>query len=116
MLTEVFPIQVKGSEPGAKLCTYIIEHSESIGVEKRPLMLMCPGGGYEYTSDREAECIFYFSIIICHRKHYEQISNFQIKGKTFVIFVEIIVRISQYRLLGCYKTIKVDSTFHISAR
>lgn len=57
MLTEIFPIQVEGSQPGAKLCTYIIEHSENIGVEKRPLVLMCPGGGYEYTSDREAEPI-----------------------------------------------------------
>ena len=57
MLTEVFPIQVEGSQPGTRLCTYIIEHSEKIGVDKRPLVLMCPGGGYEYTSDREAEPI-----------------------------------------------------------
>lgn len=55
MLTEEFSIQVEGSQPGTKLCTYILNCSESIGIEKRPLILMCPGGGYCYTSDREAE-------------------------------------------------------------
>ncbi len=57
MLTEIFPIRAEGSAPGAKLCTYIMEYSQNIGVEKRPLVLMCPGGGYEHTSDREAEPI-----------------------------------------------------------
>ncbi|MGN0353121.1 MAG: alpha/beta hydrolase [Roseburia sp.] len=55
MLTEEFSIQVEGSQPGTKLCTYILNYSESIGIKKRPLILMCPGGGYCYTSDREAE-------------------------------------------------------------
>ncbi|MGN0140734.1 MAG: alpha/beta hydrolase [Roseburia sp.] len=55
MLTETFSIQVEGSQPGAKLCTYILDNSEEIEIKKRPLILMCPGGGYEFTSDREAE-------------------------------------------------------------
>ena len=55
MLTEVFPIQVEGSQPGAKLCTYIIEASDELAIKKRPLILLCPGGGYQWTSDREAE-------------------------------------------------------------
>ncbi|MCR5092773.1 MAG: alpha/beta hydrolase [Lachnospiraceae bacterium] len=41
----------------AMVYLYIQEYSPSIGIEKRPLVLICPGGGYEYTSDREAEPI-----------------------------------------------------------
>lgn len=55
MLTEVFPIQVEGSQEGAKLCTYILDDSKELQIKERPLILMCPGGGYELTSDREAE-------------------------------------------------------------
>lgn len=55
MLTEVFQIQVEGSLPQAKLYTYILDQSEELFIKKRPLILMCPGGGYGRTSDREAE-------------------------------------------------------------
>lgn len=55
MYNETFPIQVEGSLPDTKLVTYILEHSDSIGIKNRPLVLVCPGGGYQYTSDREAE-------------------------------------------------------------
>ena len=57
MLTEVFSIQVEGSLPGAKLCTYIMDTNEELLIQKRPLILLCPGGGYTHTSDREAEPI-----------------------------------------------------------
>lgn len=55
MLTEEFSIQVEGSQPETKLCTYILDCTKEIGITKRPLILMCPGGGYCFTSDREAE-------------------------------------------------------------
>lgn len=55
MLTKVFEIKAEGSLPGAGLFTYIQEPSPEIQVKKRPLVLICPGGGYEMTSDREAE-------------------------------------------------------------
>lgn len=55
MLTEVFQIQVEGSLPDARLCTYILDTSQELLIKERPLILMCPGGGYERTSDREAE-------------------------------------------------------------
>ena len=55
MLTEVFYLHEKGSLADARLCTYILDDSDSIAIEKRPMMLICPGGGYEHTSDREAE-------------------------------------------------------------
>ena len=55
MLNETFSIQVEGSLPDTKLVTYILDHSGSIKIDDRPLVLICPGGGYAYTSDREAE-------------------------------------------------------------
>ena len=55
MLTETIAIQVEGSLPGARLCIYIQEKSRELRIKERPLILLCPGGGYEWTSDREAE-------------------------------------------------------------
>lgn len=57
MIHLTYPIQVEGSLPEAKLVTYLQDYSESIAVEDRPLILICPGGAYAYTSDREAEPI-----------------------------------------------------------
>lgn len=57
MLTEVFQIKAEGSLPGAKLCTYIMDTNEELLIQKRPLILLCPGGGYTHTSDRESEPI-----------------------------------------------------------
>ena len=55
MIYKEIPIQVKGSTPDAKLCTYLISHSNEINVKKRHLIIICPGGGYCFLSDREAE-------------------------------------------------------------
>jgi len=55
MLYETFPIQVEGSLPDARLVTYILDDAANIKIDTRPLVLICPGGGYQYTSDREAE-------------------------------------------------------------
>ena len=52
-----FPIQVEGSLPDTKLTVYIQDTTEKMAIETRPLILICPGGGYAYTSDREAEPI-----------------------------------------------------------
>ena len=41
----------------AELTCYLQEQSREIAIEKRPIVLICPGGGYAYTSDREAEPI-----------------------------------------------------------
>jgi len=57
MLHVSFQIQVPGSLPGAKLVTYIQDYSDHLAIEKRPLVLICPGGGYASTSDREGESI-----------------------------------------------------------
>lgn len=55
MITNEYQIQVEGSLPYAKLYTYLWEKSPEIGIGKRPMILICPGGGYVMTSDREAD-------------------------------------------------------------
>lgn len=57
MIHLTYELKVEGSMPYAKLVTYIQDYSDAIGIEKRPLVLLCPGGGYVHTSDREAESI-----------------------------------------------------------
>lgn len=55
MKHEIFPIQVEGSQPYARLVTYIQDYTPAIRIKERKLVLVCPGGGYAGTSDREAE-------------------------------------------------------------
>ncbi|MFC6171176.1 alpha/beta hydrolase [Loigolactobacillus jiayinensis] len=44
------------SEPSAELTGYLIDNSPQIDTTRtRPAVIICPGGGYEMTSDREAE-------------------------------------------------------------
>ncbi|MCM1044318.1 MAG: alpha/beta hydrolase [Candidatus Gastranaerophilales bacterium] len=57
MINMTYPMRAEGSLPDAKLVTYIQEYSSSLAIDTRPLVLVCPGGGYRYTSDREAESI-----------------------------------------------------------
>lgn len=55
--TIIKPIQVKGSHPDTHLVLYLQENSKEIYIKSRPLILICPGGGYSFTSDREADAI-----------------------------------------------------------
>lgn len=56
MIHEIIKIQVSGSEVFGELYTYFLDNSVEINPErKRPVVLICPGGGYHFTSDREAE-------------------------------------------------------------
>ncbi len=55
MIHETYPIRVEGSLPDARLITYLQEYSDAMKMNVRPLILICPGGGYGYTSDRESE-------------------------------------------------------------
>ena len=54
MLTEVYDLQAEGSI-SAKLRTYIQDDSRELMIQKRPMVIICPGGGYEFVSDRESE-------------------------------------------------------------
>ncbi len=55
MIHLTYQLQVEGSQPDARLITYIQDYSEAMAVQERPLILLCPGGGYGRTSDRESE-------------------------------------------------------------
>lgn len=55
MIHKEIDIQVKDSSHKAKLITYFHEKSSEMPVRKRPVIMICPGGGYSFTSDREAE-------------------------------------------------------------
>ena len=56
MIHEKIEIQLKDSEFTANLFTYFLDNSPEIDPERRrPVVLICPGGGYAMTSDREAE-------------------------------------------------------------
>ena len=56
MIHKNIEIKARGMEAVGNLYTYFLDSSiEMRPNEKRPVILMCPGGGYEMTSDREAE-------------------------------------------------------------
>lgn len=54
MLTESFQLSTEGSNAG-ELRTYIQDDSKVLMIKKRPMLLICPGGGYNNVSDREGE-------------------------------------------------------------
>ena len=57
MILEKLNIQVEGSLPTAHATMYLLDHSKEILTDKRPLIIVCPGGAYAFTSDREAEMV-----------------------------------------------------------
>ena len=50
-------IRVPGSLTDTYLETFILNVTEKFMVQQRPLVLVCPGGGYHFTSEREAEIV-----------------------------------------------------------
>ena len=50
-------IRVPGTLADSYLETFFLNVTESFAVQERPLILVCPGGGYHFTSEREAEII-----------------------------------------------------------
>lgn len=57
MIYKEIPIQEEGSADYARLCIYMQEKSRKFRTAIRKIVLICPGGGYHVTSDREAEAI-----------------------------------------------------------
>jgi len=57
MITDSISIQVEGSKEDSCLQLYLIDESGELKENTRPMILLCPGGGYEWTSDREAEVL-----------------------------------------------------------
>ena len=50
-------IRVPGTLTDTYLETYLLSITDKFTVQERPLILVCPGGGYNHTSDREAEIV-----------------------------------------------------------
>lgn len=58
MIYKKVEIKVEGYPETADLYTYILDNSVEMRPDrKRPVIVICPGGGYTMTSDREAEPI-----------------------------------------------------------
>ena len=64
MKKEIFDIKVPYEKAGLPsdglnptLTAYTIDVSPEIGKKSRPAVIVCPGGGYEFVSDREADPI-----------------------------------------------------------
>ncbi len=57
MRLEIRDIAEDGGQSQVRLCTFILDASEELRVKDRPLVLICPGGGYVMTSDREADSV-----------------------------------------------------------
>lgn len=55
MIHEEISIAVDGLESDATLTTYLLSKYEDVRTEPSPLVIICPGGGYEILSNREAE-------------------------------------------------------------
>lgn len=67
MQNKIFPIQMSGSLPDARLVVYIQDHAEEINIDARPMVLICPGGAYAYTSAREGDAFAaQFLAMGCH--------------------------------------------------
>ncbi len=57
MKYEKIDVSCSGFREGVALYVYLLDYSQEIMIEERPMILICPGGGYAMTSDREAEII-----------------------------------------------------------
>ena len=58
MIYKKVEIKVDGYKETADLYTYFLDNSIEMHINrKRPVVVICPGGGYSMTSDREAEPI-----------------------------------------------------------
>ena len=62
-------IRVPGTLTDTYLETYLLSITDKFTVQERPLILVCPGGGYNHTSDREAEIVaMQFNAMGYHRR------------------------------------------------
>lgn len=67
MIQQTIHLELAGSLPQACLKTYIIEDSPEFKIKKRPAVIVCPGGGYCYLSDREGEMLaLQYAAMGCH--------------------------------------------------
>lgn len=67
MIYKEFDMTVKGSFGTPTLTTYLIDAAEGLLVNERPMVIICPGGGYNHLSVREGELLaLQFLAMGCH--------------------------------------------------
>ena len=67
MIQQTIQLKMAGSLPKACLKTYLIEDSAEFKIKNRPVVIVCPGGGYCYLSDREGEILaLQYAAMGCH--------------------------------------------------
>ncbi len=68
MIHQVIELKKEGTSANGMLYTYFLDNSKELNDGLlRPTVLICPGGGYRMTSDREAELIaLKFMAMGCH--------------------------------------------------
>lgn len=54
---QICDIKNEKSQEDARLVLYLLDALEESGIYERPVIVICPGGGYQYLSDREAEIV-----------------------------------------------------------
>ena len=59
MIHEIYKMNCPGSLEYARFEVFIQEPAQELAVKKRPMIIICPGGAYAYTSPREAEPVAY---------------------------------------------------------
>ncbi len=67
MIYQTIPLQMEGSLGSSCMKTYILDDSREFLMKKRPLVIVCPGGGYTFLSDREGEILtLQYNAMGCH--------------------------------------------------
>lgn len=67
MIQQTIPLHMEGSLESSCIKTYIIEDSPEFKIKKRPVIIVCPGGGYRFLSDREGEILaLQYNAMGCH--------------------------------------------------
>lgn len=82
MIHETIRIKAKGSLDYARLTTYLWDASPEIPIKKRTTVLICPGGGYHKTSDREAEAV---ALKIMSMGHHAVVLRYSVSPARFPI-------------------------------
>ena len=59
MIHEIIKMDCPGSLDYARFEVFVQEPAQELAVKKRPMIVICPGGAYAYTSPREAEPVAY---------------------------------------------------------
>ncbi|HJA93192.1 MAG TPA: alpha/beta hydrolase [Candidatus Eisenbergiella merdipullorum] len=79
MIVKTIPIRTDHTQ--AALTTYFQDQSPELGLDrKRPVVLICPGGGYGFLSDREAEPV---ALRMCGAGFHACVLRYSIAPETF---------------------------------